>query len=101
MTRIVERLDDKRPLLAAILADPPDTALLARYRGTELVDCAAECTRAVIATGPLDIDLTLELVDDEGWSYRAPYHYCPDHPDSPARPMRGLPLDEAQLTQPE
>lgn len=80
MTRILERHDDKGPFLAAIMASPPGADLLARYRGTELVDCPADgCVRAVIATGPLDIELTLELVDDEGWQYRAPYHYCPDH----------------------
>lgn len=82
MTRILERLDDFRPLLAAILADPPNEDLLARYHGTEMVNCWAKdegCTRAVIARGPLDITLTLELVDDEGWCYAAGRHYCPDH----------------------
>ncbi len=80
MTRIVERLNDKGPLLARIMAEGADPALLARYRGTELVDCPAEgCTRALIATGPLDIELTLEIVDGEGWTYSAPFHYCPGH----------------------
>lgn len=82
MSRVLERLDDYRPLLGAVLADPPEEDLRTRYVGTELVLCGGEgsgCTRAIVARGSLDIELTLELVDDEGWSYLQPWHYCPEH----------------------
>lgn len=82
MTRIVERFDDYRPFYDRVMAEPEGSAVVARYRGTELVQCfgAGEtCTRAVIAVGPLDMALTLELVDDEGWVYCQGRHYCPEH----------------------
>jgi len=83
MTRVLERLDDYRPLLDAVTAEPPDKELQARLRGTELIQCGdgnTGCNRAVVAYGPLDIDLTCELAD-EGWSYAQPWHYCPEHGD--------------------
>lgn len=86
--RVLERLDDYRPLYDALMAEEPGGELLTRYHGTELIVCggtANTCRRAVIARGPLDIELTLELVDEEGWSYDRPWHYCPEHP--PAEPM--------------
>lgn len=79
---ILERLDDYRPIFDAVMADPPNEDLLARYHGCELIICGGNdstCNRAVIARGPLCIELTLELVDDEGWSYDRPWHYCPEH----------------------
>ena len=79
-TRIVERLADYRPLFDALMAEPADERLRARYAGTELVDCTAQgCWRAVIVAGRLDIAVTLELVDDEGWAFIEGWHWCPDH----------------------
>lgn len=80
--RIMERHEDVGPLLAAFFADTLPPEVMARYRGTELIQCGGDpssCTRAIIAHGPLDMQLTLELVDDEGWSYERPWHYCPEH----------------------
>jgi len=82
MSRILERYDDYRPLMEQVMAEPPDEDLLARYNGTELVQCWGEdqsCTRAVVARGPFDIALMLLLVDDEGWAYHDGKHYCPVH----------------------
>lgn len=82
----MERLDDYRPLYEQIMAAPEGSELLARYAGTELVQCGdgtSSCTVAVVARGPRGIELTLELVDDEGWTYAAPWHYCPSHRGGP------------------
>jgi hypothetical protein len=82
MSRIMQRLDDYRPLAAQVKAAEPGDEILCRYHGTELVQCWGDdqrCTRAVIATGPLDVGLTLELVDEEGWVFVNGRHYCPQH----------------------
>jgi hypothetical protein len=84
VNRIIERLDDYRPLAAQVKAAKPGDEILCRYHGTELVQCWGDdqgCTRAVIATGPLDMGLTLELVDDEGWVFAKGRHFCPQHRD--------------------
>lgn len=77
MSRIIEILDDYRPLMDAVNTDPE---VRDRYRGTELFDCPGDgCTRAVLAWGPRDATLMLELVDDAGWNYLDGAHLCPEH----------------------
>lgn len=90
MTRVLERLEDFRPLYDTLMGGDASPELRARYRGTELIQCGdgTRCLRAIIARGPLDMDLTLELVDDEGWAYHAPWHWCPQHSASCAGSAR-------------
>jgi hypothetical protein len=81
VTRIVERLEDYRTLLALLLAKDASPVLLARYRGTELINCTREgCHRAVIVTAPQDVVIMLELVDDDGWSMVEGLWRCPAEP---------------------
>lgn len=80
MSRVVEELADFNPLLKRMQLRPPDPVLHRKYRGTELITCPAEgCTCGVVVAGPLDIEVTLELVDNLGWVYARPRHYCPAH----------------------
>jgi hypothetical protein len=101
VSRIVERLDDYRPLAAQIRDAPSGAEILCRYHGTELVQCWGEnqgCIRAVIATGPLDIGLTLELVEDEGWVFAHGRHYCPQHRDEALGRAEARLMDTGELT---
>lgn len=82
MRQILEVLDDYHPIYEAVMADPPNVALLLRYRGCELIVCGGNdstCVRAAIVQGPFDMELTLTMVDELGWSYVNPWHYCPEH----------------------
>jgi hypothetical protein len=85
VTRVLVRFDNYRPFLGRVLGDPPpEQSVLDALYGTELVCCHGDnktCTVAVLADGPFDIGLTLELVDDEGWVYANGMHFCPRHRD--------------------
>lgn len=82
MREVIETLEDYRPVYNAVMADPPNEDLLARYYGCELIRCGdkiSTCMRAAIVRGPFDMELTLTMVDVLGWSYDSGWHYCPEH----------------------
>lgn len=80
MSRVLQRLDDYRPLLAAVTSSEALPYLRASLRGTELVDCTVDgCHRAVIVSGPQDVETMLELADDEGWALMDNQWRCPAH----------------------
>lgn len=80
MSRIIERLEDYRPFYDAVMAAPDDSEMVLSLRNTELVICfGTDCNRAILARGPLDYDLALELVDYEGWIYFDGKYYCRRH----------------------
>lgn len=50
----------------------PTREEMSALRGTSLTSCAREsggCGRAVVVSGAEDVDVLLELVDDEGWTF--------------------------------
>jgi hypothetical protein len=82
MSRVVEIVEDVRPLMAAVCDDPdPPQQVKERYAGTDLIPChELGCTRAVVVTGPAsDTAVLLDVVDDAGWSFHDGGYYCPQH----------------------
>lgn len=79
MTRLLELLDDYRPVIEAAqrARDAGDLGELARFQGSTLITCTrADCHRAAVVTGERDVEALAELIAYHGWTVRGGKLLC-------------------------
>lgn len=80
MTRLIEQLDDFRPVIEAAQKahDAGDLGDLARFQGSSLITCTRpDCYRAAVVSGERDVQALTELIAFHGWTVRDSKLLCP------------------------